>query len=323
MQIDPRIGVLRGDRVAQHVMREAVAAVVGACRRDPVIAPVLTALEAYGAGAALAECPALAELFPGQGGARAMIAPFVARLVALQRAHPLAQLAFRHQSGDGFHFLQIAGKGRATLGLALHDRRMLHEGGGIATFPHADRHEVVLAGAAELGLLATAREGGAEATIVERRRRVAAGSVLAFPGASHSRIVRRVKGRLLVLRLARIAEAPLPTRQFALPAGRLVHRASGDRRESRHELMLALLGRMGRTDAAPAMAAMTSEGSDHLRWQALRECLALDTSEGFRALARIADDRADPLAAQAEALRAALVEAHPELRAVEHTPCPA
>ena len=323
VRIAPRIHALCGDRSAQRTMREAVAAAVGGCRRDRAIAPVLAALEAYGAGADLGDCPALEALFSVPGSARETIAPFIARLVALQRNDPLVQLAFRHQSGGDFHFLQIAAKGRATLGLALHDRRCQRGAGGIATFPHAERHEVVLAGRAELGLLEIAHDGVAEATIIERRRRVAVGSVLAFTGAGRSRIVRRVDGRLLVLRLARIAEAPLPTRQFALPAGRLVHRASGDRCESRHEMMLALLGRMRRADAAPAMAAMTRAGSDHLRWQALRECLALDTAEGFRALARIAADRTDPLAAKAGALRATLLEAHPELVRLEHAPCPA
>ena len=307
MRVDPSIYALRGDRAAQRTMREAVAAAVGGCRSDSAIAPVLAALDG---------------LFSGSRRARAIVAGFVARLVALQRDHPLAQLAFRHQTGDGFHFLQIAAKGRATLGLALHDRRMLEGAGGMATFPHAERHEVVLAGAAELGMLEIARDGGAEATIIERRRKVAAASVVALPGAGQSRIVRRVEGRLLVLRLARIAEAPLPTRQFTLPAGRLVHRASGDRRESRHEMMLALLGRMGRADAAPVMVAMTRTGSDHLRWQALRECLALDTAEGIGALARIADDRTDPLAMQAGALHATLLGAHPELGQIEHAPCP-
>lgn len=93
-------------------------------------------------------------------------------------------------------------------------------------------------------------------------------------------------------------------------------------RASRHEMMVALLGRMGRTEAAPEMAAMESEpGDDSLRWQALRECLALDTETGFRALCAVAGAAADPLAAAAGALRAQLVEAHPQLLALEDVPC--
>jgi hypothetical protein len=86
--------------------------------------------------------------------------------------------------------------------------------------------------------------------------------------------------------------------------------------------MLALLGRMGRKDAAPAMAAMAREaGPENLRWQALREALALDAGEGFRALSGVARAADDPLAMPAGALRAQLVEAHPELLALEASPC--
>ena len=86
--------------------------------------------------------------------------------------------------------------------------------------------------------------------------------------------------------------------------------------------MLALLGRMGRREAAPTMAAMAREsGSEALRWQALRECLALDTKEGFEALTDVARATGDPLAMPAGALRAQLVEAHPELLSLVPVPC--
>jgi hypothetical protein len=64
-------------------------------------------------------------------------------------------------------------------------------------------------------------------------------------------------------------------------------------------------------------------GDDSLRWQALRECLALDTAHGFRALAAVARTAGDSLAATAGALRAQLVEAHPQLLALEDDRCPA
>jgi hypothetical protein len=88
-------------------------------------------------------------------------------------------------------------------------------------------------------------------------------------------------------------------------------------------MMLAVLGRMGRADAAPALAEMARDGCEHVRWQAVRECLALDTAEGFRTLAAIARDPADSLAAQAGTLRAQLLEAHPQLAILEERPCPA
>jgi hypothetical protein len=79
---------------------------------------------------------------------------------------------------------------------------------------------------------------------------------------------------------------------------------------------------MGRADAAPHMAALArDEGSPAVRWQALRECLALDTMAGFQALCALATSHGDPLAGAAGALRAQLVEAYPQLRQIE--PCPA
>lgn len=86
---------------------------------------------------------------------------------------------------------------------------------------------------------------------------------------------------------------------------------------------MGLLARMRRQDAAPAMAEIArGQGSDHLRWQALRNCLALDTAQGFSALTAIAANPADALARPAGALRAQLLEAHPQLTGLEADPCP-
>jgi hypothetical protein len=79
---------------------------------------------------------------------------------------------------------------------------------------------------------------------------------------------------------------------------------------------------MKRREAAPAMARIAREkGPDSLRWEALREALALDTAQGFAALCAIARSPLDPLAGPAGALRAQLIEAHPRLRAFEEARC--
>ena len=130
--------------------------------------------------------------------------------------------------------------------------------------------------------------------------------------------------RLVSLRLERASAAPGPTREIDLAGGAVLHQAAGDIRTSRIEAMLAVLGRMGRADAAPVMAAIAREpGDTSLRWQALRECLALDTRAGLVALAAIAGDASDPLAAPASALHAELIAAHPELAAPSFDSCPA
>lgn len=111
-------------------------------------------------------------------------------------------------------------------------------------------------------------------------------------------------------------------REYALADGALLKQTAGEVRQSRHETMLALLGRMKRREAVPVMAAIACQsGADSLRWEALRESLALDTAQGFAALCALARSPLDPLAAPAGALRAQLVEAHPRLRAFEEERC--
>lgn len=97
---------------------------------------------------------------------------------------------------------------------------------------------------------------------------------------------------MVVLRLARSDAAPCDAREFALDDGRLLHPASGSRAESRQEMMLALLGRLGRSDAAPLIAEM-------------------------------ARNAGDSLAATACALHAQLIETYPQLAGLETQKCPA
>ena len=127
-----------------------------------------------------------------------------------------------------------------------------------------------------------------------------------------------------------LGDGPLESADALLERGKLIHRAAASPAQSRYELMIALLGRMGRADAAPLLASMAL-GPDPapLRWQALRECLGLDTATGFAALSQLARRAGDPLAAPAGALRAQLRESYPQLAQIEaleeaeNIPCPA
>ena len=73
----------------------------------------------------------------------------------------------------------------------------------------------------------------------------------------------------------------------------------------------------------PPVAAMLAELERFGAGEPLEACPALDTATGFRALGRVARGAGDPLAAPAGALRAQLVEAHPELLSLEDGRCPA
>ena len=124
-----------------------------------------------------------------------------------------------------------------------------------------------------------------------------------------------VEGCIVSLRLQRRLPEAGPTREYALSDGVLVHQAAGTPQDSRTELMMALLGRMGRPDAAPVMAAIAREpGGMAVRWQALRECLSLDTAAGFAALCEVARGEEDELAPAAGALRSQLIESYPQLK---------
>ena len=67
-------------------------------------------------------------------------------------------------------------------------------------------------------------------------------------------------------------------------------------------------------ELAPVLASIAQEDcAADLRWQALREGLGLDTAGGFAALARVAGQADDPLAAPAAALEAQLLASYPAL----------
>lgn len=181
------------------------------------------------------------------------------------------------------------------------------------------RYEVVLEGAAEARIVRRAATG-----FEEQPLRLGPGALLALDLSAEALQVTEVATRLVSLRLHRVAAAPGPTCEYDLASGQLLHRSSGDLAASRRLMMLTVLGRMKCAAAAPAIAAIAVEpGDTTLRWQALREGLALDTAQGFRALLAVSRAAGDPLCAAAGALRAQLIEAHPALLALERDACPA
>lgn len=323
MRIDPELRALRGKVAAQRQAQHALESARDAWRASAGVTALLAQLGHYGEGRPLDDCATLQSMFESKGNGAEFVAPLVDALVKALRAYPLGQIPFRHQLSQGLGVLQLAQSGRAALSLLIYDESSHAAAGPDASlcFSDGERFEVVLAGAADLQMMEILEDRDVSARIVGTPRRVTAGDRLRFPGFAWTKRVERVDGRLVILRLARSPETPQASREFRLSDGALIHRANGDRRESRHEMMMALLGRMRRHDAASVFAAMTREGSGHVRWQALRECLALDTAMGFAALSRLANDPADPLAPSAGALRAQLLEAHPQLGQLEERRC--
>lgn len=324
MRIDPILAQLRRDPAPQLAAQTALEAARDEWRKTPAIAALLGELDRYGAGASIGDCPGLECALTELDEARALVEPLVARLLAALVAHPLGHSPLRHQYAQGLAVVQLAQSGRAALSLVCYEARPPGAtAAATVCFAGGERRELCLAGAAEARFFEVLREEPGRADLDCESRRLAAGDALVFAGARHTKIVDRPLRRLVLLRLSRTELAPPPAQEYRIADGVLVHRASGDRAESRDEMAAAVLGAMGRADAAPVLAGIAQGGaSDHLRWQAIRQALALDAGAGFAALSLIARDPADALAAPAGALRASLVERHPAL-AEWNAPCPA
>ncbi|UVI38452.1 hypothetical protein [Qipengyuania spongiae] len=324
MRIDPILSSLRRDAGPQRRAQRVLEAVRAEWKADRGVSEVLAQFVDYGAGRPLADCPTLAAVACDCGRASAFLAPLINGLVAELSRHPIGHVPFRHQYASGISVLLLGESGRATLSLVTYQNELLsgRSPAQSVCFTGGERYECYLAGSAEACIVEACGETDQGARLVERQLGLDAGETLALDGARVTKLVTRVPQRLVMLRLSRVPERPPPAREYRLADGRLIHRASGSRRESREEMMIALLGRMGRTDAGEVFANLAgSAGSEHLRWEALRQCLSLGTAEGFAALSRLAADRDNVLAAPAAALRSRLASIHPELACLETGPC--
>jgi hypothetical protein len=194
-----------------------------------------------------------------------------------------------------------------------------------ANFSPGETWDHILAGRAQVELVRIGRERPDSAELSREALQLRPGMVIHRNCACEAQLYRQVTGNLVVLKLQRRVGQGAIARQYRLADGALLHQAAGTPRDSRLELTAALLGRMGRRDAAPLLAAMAEEETaESLRWQALRECLALDTATGFGTLCQIAARPGDTLAAPAGSLRAQLIESYPPLAALDGaSPCPA
>ncbi len=325
MFIDPRLRALRSDDTPQRDAQACVHQVMRAWSTGPEAAEVLRDVEQFASQRPLCECRALASLFAeGEQSARGLAQSFVAAGCAALSQAPLGHMPMRHYTDGVISTLMLARSGNVTLALTAID------GDGLrgqpvplaVKFGSAETWEHVLGGSARAELVVGRPRPGDEAELRRDSTMLTSGSVVRYDGEHRALLIERVEGILVTLRLQRRREGVGPAREYELATGKLLHQSSGNSRDSRHELMLALLGRMGRADAAPAMARIALEqGGMALRWQALRECLALDTQAGFAALTAVASAPSDPLCAPAAALRAQLVESYPQLEALE--PCPA
>lgn len=313
---NPAISGLNRDPEPQARAQAAVSSALAEWRVREDVAELLGAFRRYADGEPLAALPALGRLF-AEGGhyAGALVAPLVAGFCAALAGAPLGHVPLRHFTDGVISTLMIAREGPASLSLTAIDgvglaARNARKPPASAAFSPTEEWDVVLAGTGA-GRLVVRRHGAPRIEPI----RLAPGLVLGREGAREALLFDGAEGALVLLRLQRRQTGTEPRCEVALADGSLLAQASSNARESRQEVAVALLGAMKRADAAPHLAELALEQGrgEGLRWQALRECLGIDTAEGFRALTSLARRSGDPLAMPAGALRAQLIEAHPVL----------
>lgn len=322
MQVHPDIAALRSDYAPQREAQAAVFQAQRAWNAEDNAAQLLEEVEIYGAGAALQQCPTLEGVFTGELEAERLMGLLAKHYCTAIAANPLGHPPFRNgYNGVGSSIL-LARSGRAQL--ILQAREPGETESLSYTFFDATRFDAVLAGEADARIV---RKISADLNTAETSQETLSlrqGNRIALDLTSEALIVDRVQRRLVVLRLLRTEENPEATREYCAKTGRFLLQSAGDIAISRLEGIIALLGRMDRTEAAPYIGRIAlAEGDTSLRWQAIREVLALDSGEGFPTLCTIARRADDPLAAKAGALRAQLLETYPQLASLEADQCPA
>lgn len=308
MQVHPDVARLRSDGAPQPLTDAALAA----WRATPAMAAVREALAAYDAGVRLDSLPALARLLSQHGAAAALVEQLLTPLLAALRAEPLAQLPFGHAAGSGPARLRLAEHGRSALSLAVYARRR-YSAPASALFEDCTAHEIIVAGEAQ-AQLHRLEAGRLTSTTVA----CTPGVRLTRPGADTARQIVAVDRPLLVLQLTREPLCPGPSREIALNDGRCLTTISASKRESQQMMALGVLGALDHRAGVPAMAALACDAAAQrdLRWEALRQVLALDPARGMALLAAMAGETGDQLHAPAAALQRQLLAVRPDLAAL-------
>ena len=305
MQVHDQLRALRSNDAPQRDAQIRMAQCRDEWLTSPFVSEVLADMEAFGTSRPLAECTELASLFDDESSAaQSFVRGLTTAVGGGLRSDPLGYVALRHFTDGTTSTLLLARKGRVSLSLTATD------GAGLrrrppprsASFSANEQWDHIISGTARADQIERRPKPGngpQAATLLSRSIALAPGKILSRDCLRSALQLREVDGCLVSLKLQRSHTKAELTREYDLASGALIHQAAGSARDSRFELMLSLLGRMGRADGAPLMAEIALEaGNDSLRWQALRECLGLDTLTGFRTLSALALRGDDPLQRQ-------------------------
>ncbi|WP_164117775.1 hypothetical protein [Sphingorhabdus sp. Alg239-R122] len=245
---------------------------------------------------------------------------------AAQQERPFLQPAFQHFTNGILHSVVIADTSHATLSLAALDGAALQQAkratdgsADIVGFTPSTVYMKILCGSGEAEFYRKAElDSGATTCAASACEKVQPGKLVVIDGISESVRFARAHGHILMLRILLKPLNARPRQEFDAATGRLVFQASGDDRETRMQMMLALLRTMERSDAAPVMAMLSRRGSAYMRWQAVRETIATDTRTGVNELRHMAEqDDVPELQALAARTLADLESQYPQIHEVK------
>lgn len=112
MRIDSALHALRSNPASQRVAQTALECAKAAWRDDDEHSAIFEGLIHYGMGDDLTRHPALLGLFAEAEKSVALVDRLVGRLLPELAAHPLGQIAFRHQYSGGMAIIQLVAKRR-------------------------------------------------------------------------------------------------------------------------------------------------------------------------------------------------------------------
>jgi hypothetical protein len=309
MLVHPAIMRLRSDGAPQPRVDAALAA----WRALPEVSAIAEALAAYGAGEALAPDGVLARFMADRDRAMALVVACIDPMADALRAEPLAQPQFGFSAMPGLARIRLIERGRAGLSLAAFACRAPVRPASVL-LEDGEAHELVLAGKGEAVCY---RLAGTE--LVQSTLACVPGTLITRAGADDARQIIAVTRPLLVLQLTLEASNPAPSRELALPSGRLLGTISASKVASQQMMALGVIGALGLRAGLGTMETIALDwraGRD-LRWEALRQVLGLDARAGMALLGTLAERAGDPLGVPAGALRANLLAAQPELAVLE------
>ncbi len=324
MFVHPDIAALRGDPAAQRRVKARMSSAHSAWLEQKQVLRVRRAIAQFGAGQAMERCGALSSLLEDADLAAAFVDPWLMETMSALRSEPLGEVPHRYRYSPGLSSIQLLQSGRASINLVAYERVPAAAGFDpqSALFQDRESYETVLAGSAA-GFSQTWQScEGQTAAVESSQAHWRKGDRIVLKGIHETRQITTVETVFVVLQLTRTPEAPEPTRELRISDGALLRRTSGNKGASERLMAVSVLGAMQHRPALAVMAKVARDlaEDDDVRWESVRQLLALDPAKGMALLRELRLRTSDPLMSPAQMLWNSLTAARPELAQLEQEP---